>query len=109
MLLRVKLKDDVKLQRKLVCLANLGHYLTWAAMVSEVFEGDAMKIFSWSDLNDSGLLTKLEVIHLKSFPVDNRDELVLTWMLEEIGNWQCKEVGGIFPSKNSVVGITNQV
>ncbi len=107
MLLRVDMKNDVKLQRKLVYLANVGHCLTWAGIVSQVSQKEVE--FKWDLLNDSGLLTELEVNNLKSFPTDNKDALVSTYMLEEIGNWQHKKVGGKFPSKNDVLGIKNQV
>ncbi len=109
MLLRVNLKNDVKLQHKLVCLANVGHYLTWAAIVSQVLEGDAMKKFMWKDLIHRGLLTKFEVENLEHFPIGNRDTLVSTWMLDKIGNWQYKKMDAGFLSMQDVLGIKNQV
>ncbi len=100
MLLRLDMKNDVKLQLTLARLANAGHFLTWC---------DMAKIYPWRYLMDRGLLTETEVNILKCFPTNNKDALVSAWMLEKIGNWQIKKVEGGFLSMHDVLGLKNQV
>ncbi len=75
------MKNDIKLQIKVARLANASHFLTWC---------DMAKVYPWNYLICRGLLTLYEVDILKSLPTINKDALFLTWILEEIGNWQKK-------------------
>ncbi len=100
MLLRLDMKNDVKLQLKLARLINASHFLTWC---------DMAKAYPWNYLFARGLLTSVEVHILKSFTANNKDVLVTAWMLEEVGNWQYKKMEAGFLSMQDVLGIKNQV
>ncbi|KAG5178085.1 hypothetical protein JKP88DRAFT_330705 [Tribonema minus] len=73
-LVKVHLKHEPALQRRVVRMLNAAHYLSWM---------DLGGFYSWTELVERGLLSKGEVAELQTARC-KKNSLVLLWILEEL-------------------------